>query len=520
MGKVAGRLCAISLLVVVGGCSSAKRPAVVPANPEAGAPARLAEADRLIHAGCLDCLVAAYGEYDLLRAFPSMRAVAVSGAIRAAALIGLREREIGHLDQGYLARARTLFADTPGVADWMGVMLDFVDAMPNGGSGSTRRPTSDLDLERMRVLRINGDAWSARLREVADRDESAAYTWLTYACGATQNAAQKTEDILAPFSTMRAVPLIAFKGAICRGADGPVLRDLLAADPRFKEVKYFQALQAVGARKLNDADPLLDEMYAWRPEWPALTQSIANVAMTSEEFGRALTFYDHTLALEPKAVEALLGKIRALTFGGKHLEAIAAADTLIAERWFVGDARYWRAFNLSELERYDEAWTDIEAAAKLVINAEVPKLAGLIAYRRQQLEVSRAKFDESLTRYPNDCETNFYLGLVLAELRSWERTAVVLSGAAACLQQAEQRFVQEIAGIRASDDPPARKEAKIARREQYIATCRRQMATSFFNVAVASFNLQRTADARAYAEKVLDDEQFGERAKEILSRIR
>ena len=190
------------------------------------------------------------------------------------------------------------------------------------------------------------------------------------------------------------------------------MRALIARDPRFVETKYYLgsydvSLLISGQDKLDEADHLFDEAYAWRPEWPALTQSIANIAMTVEEFERAALFYDRTLALEPHAVDALLGKARALTYLGQGVEAIATLDTLLAERWFVGDARYWRALNESELERNDEAWSDIELAAKLLVNAEVPKLAGLIAYRRHELEVSREKFDQSRTRNPRDCETGY-----------------------------------------------------------------------------------------------------------------
>src|SRR5262249_40584850 len=62
--------------------------------------------------------------------------------------------------------------------------------------------------------------------------------------------------------------------------------------------------------------------------------------------------------------------------------------------------------------------------------------------------------------------------------------------------------------------------AKIARREQYIAKGRRQIATSYFDTAVACYNLSRKTEAQQYAEKVADDEQFAARAKEILSRLR
>ena len=46
----------------------------------------------------------------------------------------------------------------------------------------------------------------------------------------------------------------------------------------------------------------------------------------------------------------MLGKVRALTYLGRNIDAIATTDQLIAERWFVGDARYWRALNESELD--------------------------------------------------------------------------------------------------------------------------------------------------------------------------
>jgi tetratricopeptide (TPR) repeat protein len=522
--RTARRLCAIPILVALSACSAAKPPAVV---PDTRTPVRLAEAERLMRAGCLDCLIAAFGEYDLLRTIPAARAEATTGAIRAAGLIALREREVGHVDQGYLRRARDLVSSTPGLDDSLSVLLDVIDAMPNAGSGASRSPTNDLDLDRMRRLRINADAWRARLLELAAADELAAYTYLSFACGNTPPQVQTRDEIVAPVGSLRDTTLIAFKRAICRTVDSAAIEKVLTDEPRFLEVKYFQALVNVGeaprtglASKLDAADRLFDEMYAWRKDWPALTYSIANIAMTSEEYDRAIAFYTHTLDLEPKAVDAMLGKIRALTLMGHPLEAIETADVLLAQNWFVGDARYWRALNLAELERYDEAWSDIEAAGRLVVNADVPKLAGLIAYRRRELEVSRDRFQLSLTRNKDDCETYFYLGVVFAELATWERTAEVLANAAKCLQANEERFAAEIESIRASTDPPARKDSKIKRREQYIAKGRRQIATSFFNVAVASYNLQRGAEARSYAERVLDDEQFGARAKEILSRVK
>jgi tetratricopeptide (TPR) repeat protein len=470
--------------------------------------------------GCLECLIDAYGEYDLLRAFAYARDAATTGAVRAAALIARRQRELGMIDDGYLQRARSLVSNAPAVPAWIATVLDVLDVLPATGGGVMRTPTSDLDLERQRQLRLNFDAWRARLREAASLDELGAYAWLSLACGASEMRDLTIEEIFEPAARFRETPLVALKRATCRRIAPERLQALVDANPRFKEVNYWLGLGAIGDSKLDEADKRLEAAYAWRQQWPTVTQSIANVAMTSEEFQRSLAFYDRTLDLEPHAVDALLGRIRALTYLGRSVDAIETADRLIAERWFVGDARYWRALNESELERNDDAWVDVEEAAKLLINADVPKLAGLIAYRRHDLELSRTKFTLAHARNGNDCETYFSLGVVDAELRDWQATTEVLIGAAKCLEVNETSYQREIASIEASEDPPARKAAKIARRQQYIAKGRRQMATSWFDIAVACYNLSRKADAQQYAEKVVDDEQFGARARDLLTRLR
>jgi tetratricopeptide (TPR) repeat protein len=514
------RLSAICLLVApiiaLAACRSAKPPAVA---PDARVPGRLANAERLVRAGCLDCLIAAYGEYDLLRAFPSAKNAATLGAIRTAALIALRQRELGQVDEGYRQRARTLMADLPEAPDSLALYFDVIEALPASPS-SLRMPTNDQDLERGRILRANHDAWSARLRDLAATDELGAYTWLAFMCNASEARSQSLDQLLEPIGAFRDTPLITYKRAVCRSIETARIEKLFTDDPRFLETRYHLGVAAVAGQKLDDAEKRFDEAYAWRTEWPALTQSIANVAMSAEDFDRALTFYERTLQLEPHAVDAMLGKVRSLTYLGKSLDAIATTDVLLKERWFLGDAYYWRALNEAELERLDAAWADVESAGKLWVNADVAKLAGLIAYRRHELPVARTKFDEAHRLNRGDCETGYYLGVVLAELADWPRTATVLVEAGTCLQSAERAYQEEIAAIRASNDPPARQASKIARREQYIAKARRYMATSWFDVAVAYYNLSRSAEAREYAERVIDDEQFGARAKDILARLK
>ena len=115
-----------------------------------------------------------------------------------------------------------------------------------------------------------------------------------------------------------------------------------------------------------------------------------------------------------------------------------------------------------------------------------------MAYRRHELDVSRTKFELARQRNRNNCETGFYLGVVLADQRSWGPTSDVLVETCTCIERAERDYTEPIATIRASSEPEDRKARKIAK---------------------------RTTEARQYAKKVANDVQFGERAREILARL-
>ena len=425
------------------------------------------------------------------------------------------------MDDGYGERARALLIGAPNLPNWLSMLLDIIAVLPASVGGIIRTPTSDLDLDRARVLRANRAAWDTRLRELAPIDELAAYVWLAFSCGATETRDLTLDELAEPAATFKDTPLIGFKRAICRGIEPEPLQALRDARRPLRRGAVLP-----GAARRRRSASWTRRIAASRKRTRggrsgrSLTQSIANVAMTAEEFERSLSFYNQTLELEPHAVDAMLGKARALTYLGRNHEAIAATDALIADRWFVGDARYWRALNESELDLNEEAWVDVEAAAKLLVNAQVPKLAGLIAYRRQQLERGAGEVRRIAHRAIRP--TARPPSISASCWRSSERgdgPPTSSTRPPRCLEGNDKAYSEEIASIQASGDPPARKAAKIARREQYIAKGRRQIATSWFDIAVAYYNLARRSEARQFAEKVADDEQFGERARDLMARL-
>jgi tetratricopeptide (TPR) repeat protein len=507
-----GALFVVGVCVVLAACSP-KRPVVTPGPSPAE---RLAAAAALVRAGCLDCLAAAFREYDALRSIPAAADAAVAGAARSAALLAIRERDLGTEDTGYLQRARELAPPST----FMTQLLEVADSLPTRGPG--RQVSDDVELARMQAANRNRAIWTEALRLHADEDALSAYLWLSFNCAYVGAAQQTIGEWLTLVPTWRDTPLFAFKASVCGGYNRSSFDAVLAAEPRFIELHYYIGLSAGFAGKIDESMEHLLLAYAWRPRWPAVTNALAADYIALEEFDKAIEFYDHTLEVLPAFPDALLGKAKAQTYAGSYTEAIGTLDRLLAlERWLVGDARYWRAFNELQLGRLDVAWDDIEAAAKLMRNADVPKLAGIIAYRRQQLDTARVKFDESWKAgRGEDCETGFYLGIVLAEQAQWPRTSEVLVATVACLEKMEQKLNAEIASIRASNDRPERQQRQIRRREQDIVKGRRMKATSWFNTAVSYYSLSRKDEARQYAEKVADDEQFGERARELLARLR
>jgi tetratricopeptide (TPR) repeat protein len=520
------RLWRLTLVVFAGvlAASACARPKPAAPDSTPNLQPRLDAANALVRVGCFDCLAAALAEYDVIRTFAGAPAPivesAATGAVRAALLLELRERELGTTDDGYLARAEKILgtiSGPPDAARAFAAAIDLVDAVP--WPVSRARQAGAAQVERMRRLYQERQAWKALFLGKAADNEFSAYLWLTFACESGEARVMSKDDLAAPLGAMKDAPLIVYKGATCPRMETKALGDLQQREPRFAEIDYFMGVKAILDGRLEDADQMMERAYSWHSKWPEVTQTLASVALTAEDFDRALRFYDETLTLAPGHAGALFGRVQSLSYLGRHEEAIQAADTAIAAGSHRGDAYYWRAWNDLQLNRLDQAWADIQASEKLLVNAAVAKLAGMIAYRREQLEVARAKFEQGYKMKSGDCEIGFYLGIVDAELRRWAPSADVFIEIVACLQENEQRLTQEIAKIEASKATAERKARQIAKRRQQLRNGARMMATSWFNTAVAYFNLSQKAEARQYAEKVSTDEQFGERARELLSRL-
>lgn len=502
-------------------CAAACGPKKVAVDPSIAARAALEQADANLRAGCFDCLAEALTQYESIRTIPAISDAATRGAVRALILLALRERELGTTDSGYAERARQVASSSAAIQAEMASALEMAEIMPwRAGAGRSGQPDSPTPA----TIFTNRQQRTEALRAVAGRDEVSAYVWIDYACASGVGLTLPEGEMRAPVAAFTSVPLIEFALITCRTSGGTGrpqqgIDDVLAEEPRYKEIAFFKGLVAIGARKLDDAEARYREAYAWRGTWPAVTLSLANVLVTGEDFAGALEFYDRTLALAPLYPDALLGKLRTLTYLSKSEEAIAVADQLLQIRRYPGDANYWKAYNELDLKRYDDAWRDVETAEKTLVNSDVPKLAGIIAIDRMQLDVARERLELARQRNAFDCQALYYLHLVYSELRQWPQAASGAVAAAGCISAAEVGLKAEIENVRTSDIPEARKVRIIAARERQIASGVRMRANCWYNGAVANYNLSKREEAKELAQRIADDEQLGDRARELLARL-
>jgi tetratricopeptide (TPR) repeat protein len=522
MGSLRAGLIAAGLAMALPGAGPACAKKIAPvATPDLSP--RLNAAESALRAGCFDCLEGALREFTALSATPGLSAEASGRAWRgradAALMLELRARELGMPGEDFLTVAREVLAGRPDLQPDYAAAVETVENEPwrvqrfeGAEPGAAKRRLA---------IRQNLASLLAARRARADRGPLDAYSWLAFACGQGTREDRLPEALAVPLNAMRDAPVVIYRIATCTTPEAEPLTRLLEAEPRFAELNFFLGHAAIGRLRPDEAEAFYHKAFQWRQQWPAVTAALGNLYVAFEEFERALDFYDRTLASIPSHQEGRLGRVRALSYLERHDAAFAAIDEMLnaAVRVFPGEAYYWRAWNHAKLSNLDEAWTAIEQAGALWVNSEVAKLAGLIAYQRGQLEVALTRFQSARKLNPGDCEVLFNIGSIQVESRSWAPGADTFQGTASCLENARASLTDEIAQITASDTTPERKARQIAKRQEMIANAARMLATSYFNAAVSNFNLTRRDAARMFAEKIIEDERFGARAKELLQRL-
>ena len=447
--------CLAIVLMAALGCSSRK---ATVAAPDSGA-----WIDEFVRQGCYDCLLDARKAYEQLA---TRSAAALSRVFEVDLLLALREKELSIDPSATLAHAGSLVPRLAGLA--ANRMLTIVMAIPEDSGGR-------------RLLLPTGEAGAQLDSMLADVESSPfsgefkTYMKLSLQCGRVTTNSE-------PASPTDAVPLLAYRRAICSSLVRQELTTVRTAVPRFVEASFFLGRLEMASLFRTDGTltrTLFEQAYARFPNSPAIAFELGTVYQATNECRPAEALFTRALELKPAHEEARLGRTVCRTYLSLNEPAISDATVLIdARATNRAEAYYWRAWNRRYLKQIELARADIDQARALRYNARVLTLAGQIEYDQQQFDAARRDLDTARDLDPRECEAPWYLGLVEVAVESWPPGAKAFVAAAGCYEaliKETQRFRDEMA---------ARKDVSEAFRSRQLAG---------FDAAIADDSMRRSA---------------------------
>jgi len=459
-------------------------------------PPDVSAADRLVDEGCYACLQEAFRIYE---------AVAdTAKQFSTALLLAMREKELGLDAAPWVERARLLA--TPESTTY----LDIVSAIP----WTTVAVAADFEAPRPPVERVQ--EWQAFLARPGSNSLLDAYARQALTCSRPGGVPSLDDD-----PAGRAV--LQYRLGICGIAQRARLDTVFAASPRFVEVGFFLAriemVNGTAQQRISRALPLLTDAHAAIPNAPVITVTLANVWRARNEFARALTLYDEALMVRPTQRDALLGRAMTLTYLGRGEEAIATATKMIElGTWYLGDAYYWRAWNLYQRDQLEAAADDVVSAKQLQRSGALLTLSGMIAYDQMRRIDARRDFDAAKAMNPGtNCPAMWYLGLINLDERLAPAARDMFASAAACYTEAAATAREDMANLPPDLSPEALEQQR-RDYERRIADNVRQEARSALNAALLSQQLADREAAERFARIALGHELTRERAQAVLER--
>jgi tetratricopeptide (TPR) repeat protein len=477
--------------------------------------AAIARADALVRDGCYRCLQDALGIYGSLTAGSMRRPPdqVLRGALEVSLLLAVREKELGLAPEASLTRARELLArlSPPGAPGRASVHADpsTLLAAAEAVAGDLSAVDSEERFQRNGRVQEQESAADAigtlqRSLQISAGDSLIA-AYLAAAIRCEQPRSRRPPDPTAGLTQASGPPLMQYRLAIC--SDGPpvLLAQLREADPRWRETFFFEGRYEMGSPS-RGPDPeraaaFLTEASTAFPDSIGIALTLANAHDMNGDFAAALASFERVLARKTAHVDAQLGRVRMLSYLGRADEGIAASTALIDRgTWHVGDAYYWRAWNLYQTRRLEPAWSDIQQALRLRANTTVYALAGSIAYARRELETAVQHFDSAFAIDPTNCVAAWHAGLARGDQAVWPQAADRFSKATGCFAAAASRARTELTELEKSALDPARKARRVSSVRKRIESAEALGGQSALGAAQSFVHSGHKAMALRYVE--------------------
>lgn len=510
-----------AMMITAFSCAPTRRAPLEKAPPAVDWAARLAEADALYGAGHYTALRQAGRIYGQALSAAAPQAGLAERYVRAWIAFALREKQLGVLPAKWDPEPRSLVASDPALARY-GPWLELLDGLSCKIKGSPgideiggRTLDAHFDWVKARIPALDHE-----LEKNAPTDDLAAALRLALRA----EFAFKFEDQLDPREALDDHPgsrLAAFQAAVAPRLDLPALESLAAIEPGFAEVGYFLGEGALQDGSLLTAERHYLAAYEKIPESLSVLISMAKVAFQTEETEECLAWNEKALALLPTYRDALLGKGLCLGNLGRNEEALAVLGRLLElGTYYLGEGRYWTAWNLNELGRLDEAHKSVEAAKVFLVGvADVATLSGIIAYKQGRLDDAEKDLRQALDLDPSQSDAAFHLGKLYADRKDWLNSGIYFAGAALTYEDKEKALEKKTGEIESSEMAAARKARLVAKKKAQIAATRVIKATCQYNGAAGYHNAGSFERALALARLAATHPAFAEKAAELIKII-
>jgi tetratricopeptide (TPR) repeat protein len=521
MKKTAALLLLLAPLIVLSSCQTGRKVTVSP-QEMAEFSVRIRRADELYATGTYNNLKAALEAYQDLSSFPAFPLKTNEKLLKTALLLSLRAKELAILETSYVEIADRLIRAFPPLKIYK-PYLEASKAISNSPQGANMSDVSgDSDLGKYFDWVVDNIAsLHAEFQKKAFTSPLHAYFFISLH-EVFENWIKEKAD----FSHIKAAfahsPLIRYKLALYPELDPDSLTSLRAAYPDFLECAYALGTHSLRFGKTLTAEKFFLEAFHVFPESTALIMALTKVSFALEEFEKCLELNSRVLQAAPRYRDALMGKAVCLSFLNRHEEALEVCSTLLElGSYYMGEAHYWKAWNLKDLNRLDEAWVNIETAKKYLIgHHEVFFLSGVIAFNQKNLQVAEKNFKEALNLNSGYCDASYYLGQIYSIQARWKESGTVFEQAALCNRSQEASLREKIEEIEQSTLSKERKEKQIEQKKKQLVQIRLTKATSFYNGAASLYNAELFIKARAMAAKAAEHPNFKKQARDLLEQIR
>jgi tetratricopeptide (TPR) repeat protein len=505
-------------------CAPANRPpaAEIPAAPRVDWGAKIREADNLYAAGHYVALARALEIYAAALAEPEWKTAVAERAVRTALALGLREKDLGIPEEGTCRRLSGFLASDPSLSFYepYAGLLEVLPSRIKGIAGDNLPAGWNLD-KYFDWIAENVPPLDEALKGRAESDDLMACLRIEL----RQAFPFKFRDNLVPGDYAVKHPgskLVAFACAVSPAPNREALDALLALEPDFAEAHYYLGELALAKGLLVTAEDHYRKAYEKIPGSPSILISLAGIAFQMEELEACLEDDEKALVLVPAYRDALLGKAMCLGYLGRHEEALQTLQKMLElGTYYMGEAHYWTAWNLNELERLDEAKLSVDLAKTyLAGQPDVLTLSGIIGYKQERLDDAEKDFREALSVHRSDCDAAYYLGKIYADRKNWRDSGTYFMGAADCFEERESEFEKKIREIEGSTLVPARKERLIRNKRRQILETQAVKATCQYNGAAGFCNAGSLELALSLAERAGTHPAFAEKAGELVRMIR